>query len=142
MLIDWFTFAAQIFNFLVLVLLLKRFLYKPIVKAMEERERRIASQIDEAARQRQEAQAQAEQYRRNNLALEEAKRDMLAQAATEVEGRRKQLVEQAREEVREMSAHWKDDMRKGQEVFLGELRRRVGREVLAAASRTVQDLAG
>lgn len=142
MLFDWFTFAAQVFNFLVLVLLLKRFLYGPIVKAMEEREQRIASQIEEAARQRQEAQAQAEEYRRNNLALEEAKREMLAQANKEAQERRQGLIKQARAEVREMSAHWKDELRASQEAFLGEVRRRIGREVLAAAGRTVKDLAG
>ena len=37
MLFDWFTIAAQLVNFLVLVWLLKRFLYKPILKAIDER---------------------------------------------------------------------------------------------------------
>ena len=35
MLIDWFTVAAQVVNFLVLMWLLKRFLYKPIVYAID-----------------------------------------------------------------------------------------------------------
>ena len=38
MLIDWFTVVAQAANFLVLVWLLKRFLYKPILGAMDARE--------------------------------------------------------------------------------------------------------
>ena len=41
MLIDWFTVAAQAINFLILVLLLRRFLYGPIVKAMDDREAAI-----------------------------------------------------------------------------------------------------
>ena len=36
---DWFTVIAQIINFLILVALLKRFLYGPIIRAMERRER-------------------------------------------------------------------------------------------------------
>jgi hypothetical protein len=42
MLIDWFTVGAQIVNFLILVWLLKHFLYKPILNAIDAREKRIA----------------------------------------------------------------------------------------------------
>jgi F-type H+-transporting ATPase subunit b len=38
--IDWFTLVAQIANFLILVALLKHFLYNRIIKAMDEREKR------------------------------------------------------------------------------------------------------
>jgi F-type H+-transporting ATPase subunit b len=46
--INWFTVIAQVINFLLLVWLLKRFLYKPILKAIDEREGKIASQIKDA----------------------------------------------------------------------------------------------
>ena len=52
MLINWFTVAAQIVNFLILVALLKRFLYGPIVAAMSAREGRIAAQLTEAQRKK------------------------------------------------------------------------------------------
>ena len=42
MLIDWFTVGAQVLNFLILVWLLKHFLYKPILNAIDAREKRIA----------------------------------------------------------------------------------------------------
>jgi len=42
MLIDWFTVGAQALNFLILVWLMKRFLYKPVLHAIDEREMRIA----------------------------------------------------------------------------------------------------
>ena len=42
MTIDWFTVGAQIVNFIVLVWLLKRFLYKPVLAAIDAREKRIA----------------------------------------------------------------------------------------------------
>ena len=45
MLINWFTVAAQVVNFLILAVLLKRFLYGPIVRAMAAREERIASEM-------------------------------------------------------------------------------------------------
>jgi F-type H+-transporting ATPase subunit b len=48
MLIDWFTVAAQALNFFVLVWLMKRFLYKPILNAIAEREKKIASELANA----------------------------------------------------------------------------------------------
>ena len=48
MLIDWFTVVAQIVNFLVLVALLKHFLYGRLVEAIDAREKRIAARLAEA----------------------------------------------------------------------------------------------
>ncbi len=48
MLINWFTVLAQIVNFLILVYLLKRFLYGPIIRAMQEREKKIARRLQDA----------------------------------------------------------------------------------------------
>ena len=52
MLINWFTVFAQAINFLILVWLLKRFLYKPILHAIDEREKGIATQLADAEAKR------------------------------------------------------------------------------------------
>ncbi len=59
MLINWFTVGAQAINFLILVWLLKRFLYKPILHAIDEREKGIASQLAQAEAKVAEAQKSA-----------------------------------------------------------------------------------
>ena len=56
MLIDWFTVGAQVLNFLILVWLLKRFLYKPILDAIDAREERIAAELADADAKKAEAQ--------------------------------------------------------------------------------------
>ncbi len=48
MLIDWFTVIAQILNFLILVWLLKHFLYKPILNAIDAREKKVADELANA----------------------------------------------------------------------------------------------
>ena len=48
MLINWFTVLAQIVNFLILIYLLKRFLFKPILGAMAERERKMVDALNRA----------------------------------------------------------------------------------------------
>ncbi len=56
MLIDWFTVGAQVVNFAILVWLLKRFLYKPIIDAIDAREKRIALALADADAKTAEAQ--------------------------------------------------------------------------------------
>ena len=48
--IDWITVIAQIANFLVLVWLLKRFLYRPILDGIDAREAEIARSMAEAGK--------------------------------------------------------------------------------------------
>jgi F-type H+-transporting ATPase subunit b len=54
--IDGFTVIAQIINFLVLVWLLKRFLYGPITQAMAARQQKIAAALDDARRKVEQAE--------------------------------------------------------------------------------------
>ena len=51
MLIDWFTVGAQALNFIILVWLMKRFLYKPILDAIDAREKQIAAELADADRE-------------------------------------------------------------------------------------------
>jgi len=68
--IDWLTVAAQVVNFLILVYLLKRFLYKPVIAAMDRREARIRDRLEKAREREQEAQSRAESYESAQAELE------------------------------------------------------------------------
>jgi F-type H+-transporting ATPase subunit b len=72
-LFDWFTILAQIVNFLVLVALMKRFLYGPLIAAIDAREKSIAARIAEAARKEQEAGARMEQLAKETAETEQKK---------------------------------------------------------------------
>ena len=63
MLIDWFTVGAQALNFLILVWLMKRFLYKPILHAIDEREKRIAAELADADKKKAEAQKESDEFK-------------------------------------------------------------------------------
>jgi len=66
MLIDWFTIGAQALNFVILVWLLKRFLFKPILHAIDEREKRIATELANADKEKADAQKESDQFRHRN----------------------------------------------------------------------------
>ncbi len=141
MLIDWFTVAAQIINFLVLIALLKYFLYGRILEAMDKREQNILSRFEEAEKSKQEAGQEAEAYRAKNREWEQQRHDMLAQAGEEVETRRQELIREARAEVGRLEARWQQAMQRQQAAFLAELRRRAALATCALSRRALSDLA-
>ncbi len=141
MLIDWFTVAAQIVNFLVLVALLKRFLYGRIITAMDQREERIASRLREAEKKKEEAEREAETYRRTNRELDEKREEMLFQVKEEVELKRKELMKRAHGEVDQIQARWHEAIQREKDAFLQDLRQRTGKQVYTIARRALTDLA-
>ena len=73
MLFDGFTVAAQTLNFLVLVWLMKRFLYKPILDAIDAREKRIALALADAAAKKTEAQQERDEFQKKNEVFDQAR---------------------------------------------------------------------
>ncbi len=71
MLINWFTVGAQAINFLILVWLLKRFLYKPILHAIDEREKGIAAQLADVEAKKAEAQKDRDDFQHKNEAFDQ-----------------------------------------------------------------------
>ena len=71
MLIDWFTVGAQVLNFLILVWLLKHFLYKPILNAIDAREKRIASELADADAKKSEAQKERDDFQNKNKVFDQ-----------------------------------------------------------------------
>jgi F-type H+-transporting ATPase subunit b len=140
-LIDWFTVAAQVVNFLVLVYLLKRFLYGPIIRAMDERERKIAARLEEAGKKREEAEQEAEAYRQKNQAFDAKRQEMLSQAKEEAEAARKELTKVARNQVEAVQANWYEAIQREKEAFLEDLRQRAGKHIYTIARRMLEELA-
>ncbi len=141
MLIDWFTVIAQIINFLVLVLLLKRFLFDKITTAMDERQKRIASTLEDADITRKLAEEEAERYRRMNQELQENHNRILAEVKDEALSMRQKLIETARSEVEDVKAVWRQSVEREKNSFLLELRSRIGKEAASVVRSALSDLA-
>jgi F-type H+-transporting ATPase subunit b len=141
MTIDWFTVAAQIVNFLILVALLKHFLYGPIVRAMDKREETIKERLQEAEEKRKQADKKAADCEAKTAEIDRQKQDLLEQAKQEAEKTRKEQVRKAREETDALSREWRASVEREKESFLGELRRGLGRQAVAVARNALSDLA-
>lgn len=139
--IDWFTVSAQIINFLILVFLLKKFLYGPIVKAMSKREETIAGRLNDAKQKQEEARKEIECYKQKNEDFESRQADMLAEAKAAAEQQEKQLIAMARKEIDDIRARWFEAVSQEKEAFLGNLRKKIALEIYAIARKVFSDLA-
>lgn len=139
--IDWFVFLAQIFNFLLLMYLLKRFLYGRIIQAMDEREAKISARFAEAEELKAKANEEAELYEKRNQMLNEKKDIMLNEATMAADAKRKELMEKVRVEVEQVKARWQDMLAREQDAFLYDLRQRAAKQLYATARKALSDLA-
>lgn len=141
MLIDWFTFFAQLINFLVLVWLLKRFLYKPILKAIDEREKRIAMQLKEAETLKKEATIELNNFQHKNNELDRHRQELLDGAKKEVNAERQRLIEQTRSNIEKLRLDLQETIRKEQENLSSEIVQRTSKQVFSIVRKTLHDLA-
>lgn len=139
--IDYFTFFAQIVNFLALILILKFILYKRIIKAMDEREKRIILRLQEAKDLKDEAENEIGTYRKNIRELSEKRESMLIEARKEAQTVSEELIKKARSEVNESKDKWFEEVERQKKIFLTDLRRRSGEKIYSITRRVLQDLA-
>ena len=139
--INWLTIVAQVINFLILVWLLKRFLYGPIIRAMDAREAQIGARMKDADERSDEAQAATVEYRQRLDELEERREEMLSLATSEAAAERERLLAQAREDVAQTEGRWHRVLADEQQAFLRELRRRAGGQLCRVARQALAELA-
>jgi F-type H+-transporting ATPase subunit b len=99
---DVWTFAFQVINFIVLLFILKRILYKPVREIIEKRRGLIHQNIEDAEKTKKEALELKERYQQEMDKLKEFKSQMLEKLHEEVEEERKKLMSKAKEEADEV----------------------------------------
>ena len=123
MAIDAFTLVAQVVNFLVLLFLLRAFLFRPVQRVMAERERRIAEEHAAAERARSEAEAEAQALRDERETLVEQRRERLAELERALEHTRVERLDEVRAEAEAARAAWRVDLERSRRDTADELRR-------------------
>ena len=141
MLIDWFTVAAQALNFLILVWLLKRFLYQPVLDAIDAREKRIALALADAEEKKSAAGKERDEFQRRNTQFDLRRAELLDQARDEAKAESRRLLEQARKAADSLGARRQTALRNDARNLSLAIRRRTQQEVFAIARKALADLA-
>jgi len=138
--LDWFTVAAQIGNFLLLLWLLKRFLYRPILDAMAARQQRLEAALTAARTQAADAEALQRDYLARQQELAASRETWLAQAREEVAAQQQTWLAQARAEVDTLRERWRAELYREQQDYRQTLQREFSQRLLALTRRALHDL--
>lgn len=122
---DWATFALQLVNVLVLLAILRHFLFRPVAEIIARRRADTQAALDAAAAAKAEAETATVRARAEADASAAARADVLKRAAEEAEAQRARLVEKARTEAAKI---------------VEEGRAALAREEAANAARTVAQI--
>lgn len=142
MLIDWFTVIAQAVNFLILVWLLKHFLYRPILNAIDAREKRIAGELADADAKKADAGKERDEFRRKNDEFELQRAALFGKATEEAMAERQRLFDAARKDSDDLRTKQQEALQREYQNLSEEIARRTRAEVFAISRKALLDLAG
>jgi F-type H+-transporting ATPase subunit b len=139
--INWFTVIAQIINFFVLVWLLRKFLYKPVLKAIDERENKIASELKDAKAKETEAKKEQAEFLEKNEKFDQQKKKLMDNVIAETNEEREKLLEEARNEAAVLRSKLEKSLDAMQENLEHDIAQKTQEEVFAITRKTLKDLA-
>jgi F-type H+-transporting ATPase subunit b len=141
-LIDPFTVFVQVLNFIILVLVLKRFLFRPVIRAMNQREERIARELETARKDREEADEDLRKMQERKAKLKEEEVRLLQDVTRRAENLEKELVAEAKSAAREKERAFTEAFERTKIRRSEELQREMAGHLYSMAETALQDLAG
>ncbi|MEZ5555998.1 hypothetical protein [Haliea sp.] len=139
--IDWITVIAQIANFLLLVWLLKRFLYRPILDGIDAREAEISRRMAEAGEAQKKAEASENGYRNLKTQLLTEQDAVIKRALAESEQERDALLADARAKLEQEQKDWHRHLERERTRFISQLQRSGSETLLELTRKALLDLA-
>ena len=139
--INWFTVVAQILNFLLLAWLLKRYLYKPILNAVDEREQKIIAQLEDAKAKEAQALKERSTFEEKNKVFDQQQKTLLDKAMAAAEAKKKTLLEKAKKDAEALRQQLEDSYTAEHATSTQTIVQKTQEEVFAIARKTLEDLA-
>jgi len=139
--IDPFTFGAQVVNFLILVALLRHFLYRPVLQTMDARDHFIGEQLAKARQAQKEADEQTKRAAQQLAEVDQLRSLRLAEVKAEVESAQQQGLARVRQEVAEIGQRWRESKTREIEACATAESQRVAELLLRIARTALAELA-
>ena len=139
--IDWFTVIAQAINFLVLVWLLKKFLYKPILKAIDEREKKIAAQIKDANDKKAAAIKEQADFKKRNDDFDAQKKALMDKAVADANTEKQKLIDGAKSDADTLRTNMEKAAKEKRANDNAEIAEKTQKQVFAITRKALADIA-
>ncbi len=132
--ISWFEIIAQIINFFIILFILQKLLYKPVLEAMRKRQERISKAQIEADEKMKEANKLIEEYDEKIEDIQKEKRDILEDARQQAQEKKESLIEDYKKEAENKRKVYLKEIEDEKESFEKNLRIKLGNSAVKIAS--------
>lgn len=140
--IDWVTFAAEIINLLVLVWLLKRFLYVPINNIIQQRQSEINSKIEAANNLHHQAESEFQTLELEKNTFEQSLQSRQNDLTKELSLERKETLSKIKQEAEQFKHQLQSEIKLQNQNLKSELEQFISRDFLQISGKIITDLTG
>ncbi|MBM7561300.1 F0F1 ATP synthase subunit B [Fusibacter tunisiensis] len=134
---NW-TFVFQLINTLILYLILKKFLFAPVTKFMQNRENEIKSQIQNAKEMENSAMTLKESYEAKLTHAEEEGKEIVKKHTQRAENRAFEIVKAAESDIESMKLNAHRELERERVKAVNELKDQISQLTIMAASKVVE----
>ncbi len=139
--INWFTVIAQVINFFILVWLLKKFLYKPILNAIDEREKKIREKLKDADALKAAAKKEQEDFKKQQADFDQQKKALMDKAVADANTQKQQLMDAAKTEADDLRTKMEKATKEKQENDNLHITEKIQQLVFAITRKALGEIA-
>ncbi len=139
--INWFTVIAQLVNFILLVWLMKRFLYAPILAAIDAREKKIKTQLADAKTQKEDAKKEHDDFSAKNADFDQHKKALMDAATADAQAERQKLLDAARTDAETLRTKQAKSLQEMQVSMQTDIAKKTEQAVFSITRKALADLA-
>lgn len=133
--IDVKLLIAQIINFSILLFLLYRFLYKPILKILKERSQKIEKSLKEAEKIEEELKQAEEVKAERILQAQKEAYNIIKKAEKEAHKIREEILAQTQKEISVLREKAEEEIKKKKKLLIEETRREIADLIILASQK-------
>jgi F-type H+-transporting ATPase subunit b len=138
--INWFEIVAQIINFFIILFILQKLLYKPVINAMKERQKRIQEAQKEAELKMNKANELIEEYNKKMADIEEDKREIIYETRKQAQEKKESILENYKQEAEAKRKIYLKEIEDEKQSFIDNLRKRIGTNAVKIASHILNTI--
>ena len=132
------TFIAQVVNFIILLVVLYFFAYKPVLKMLDERSRKIKESMDEVQKVKEQAAQTEEEFKKKIEAASKEGQEVISKAMRTGEDARKRAQDEAKQEAQGLVEKARVEIQQERNEAISELRQEFADLTIVAAEKVIE----
>ncbi|MBN2675967.1 MAG: hypothetical protein JXR30_01805 [Alphaproteobacteria bacterium] len=139
--IDWITVLIQAVNFLILIWILKRFLYKPILNAMDARQKAVFAKLREAEKREEDAELSRKNFEDEKQRVKDESRKVIREAHEQADSEKDEMVKEAHQDMIRKQSKFDEQINLEKKSLYQAVRNLAGDTLVKTARDAMQELA-